>query len=129
MPFYLLRDVMITKTTIIYLFFISAVPLSNKHPHSLLLYYCNDTNSKLLITVPKYADLTHRVVKNTDTKLYILNDKLQQTATEVTPKNDNDLRAGLSADFYNKADAMILYTSGTTGNPKGTHLFFYTFFC
>lgn len=97
----------------------SAVPLSNKHPHSLLLYYCNDTNAKLLITTPKYAELTHRVVKNTDTKLYILDDKLQQNATEQTPKNDNDLRAGLTAEFYNRADAMILYTSGTTGNPKG----------
>lgn len=100
-------------------FLFSAVPLSNKHPHSLLLYYCNDTNSKLLITTSKYADLTHRVVKNTDTKLYILDDKIKHSATEHSPKTDHDLRVGLPPEYYNRANAMILYTSGTTGNPKG----------
>lgn len=64
-------------------------------------------------------------MKNTDTKLYVLDEKLQQNATEHTPKNDNDLRAGLEPEFYNKASAMILYTSGTTGNPKGEFFFVY----
>lgn len=60
-----------------------------------------------------------RVVKNTGTKLFVLDDKLQQNAIERVPKQQRDLEGGLSADFYNKGNAMILYTSGTTGNPKG----------
>lgn len=95
------------------------MPLSSKHPHSLLLYYCNDTNANLLITTSKFVDITQRVVKNRDTKLLVLDDKICQDATEKGPLTDNDLRVGLSTEFYNKANAMILYTSGTTGNPKG----------
>lgn len=99
--------------------------MSNKHPQSLLLYYCNDSKAKLLITTSKYADLMHRVVKNTNTKLYLLDDKLLSSALEKHPKTERDFEAGLDADFYNRSDAMILYTSGTTGNPKGMFLINY----
>lgn len=93
--------------------------MSCTHPHSALLYYANDCNSKLLISSPEYADLAHRVAKNTGTKLLVLDEKLKQNAIEKVPQNKSDLEAGLSADFYNRGNAMILYTSGTTGNPKG----------
>lgn len=83
-----------------------------------MLYYCNDSNAKLVITAPEFSDVMQRIVKNTSTKLYVLDDKLRQHATGKVPQKDTE--AGLSANFYNKENAMILYTSGTTGNPKGT---------
>lgn len=116
--------------TTFFLFIILAVPLNSSHPHSVLLYYCNDSNAKLLVTTPEFSELMQRVVKNTGTKLFVLDDKLQQNAIEKVPQQQRDLEGGLSADFYNRGNAMILYTSGTTGNPKGKHNnhFVYIFF-
>lgn len=101
---------------------ISAVPASVAHPQNLLEYYVNDSNTKLIITTPEYQDLVFRVSKNTNTTMHILDDKLKQSAQQKTSEKQSDMEGGLSYDFYNKSNAMILYTSGTTGKPKGHYL-------
>lgn len=97
----------------------AAVPLSPLHPKNILLYYANDTNSKLLVTTSKYAELMQKVSKNTHSSLYILNDKLKINCAQKHAENQSDLEGGQPSDFYDKSNAMILYTSGTTGSPKG----------
>ncbi|KRT78177.1 AMP-binding protein, partial [Oryctes borbonicus] len=99
-----------------------AVPLSPRHPQNLLEYYANDSNAKLIVASTEYTDLIHRVSKNCKTKLLILDDKLRQNASQMNPVKMSDMEGGLSPDFYNKSNAMILYTSGTTGQPKGVLL-------
>ncbi|KAJ8925836.1 hypothetical protein NQ315_009688 [Exocentrus adspersus] len=100
-----------------------AVPLSPLHPKNILLYYANDTNSKLLITTSKYAELMQKVSKNTHSALYVLDDKLKLNCAQQPPlQSQSELEGGQPLDFYDNSNALILYTSGTTASPKGVVL-------
>ncbi|XP_066157417.1 malonate--CoA ligase ACSF3, mitochondrial [Euwallacea fornicatus] len=99
-----------------------AVPVSHLHPKSLLQYYASDSSSKLFVTVPKYSDLMQQVAKNSSTRLYVLDDRLKLNCTLMQGSQPADLEGGKDDSFYAKSDAMILYTSGTTANPKGVVL-------
>lgn len=104
-------------------FCVAAVPLSVLHPQNLLEYYCNDSNAKLLVCTPEYKEVMYRVARNCNKELLVLDDKMRHNATTMNPTKKVDTEAGLSKDFYNRSNAMILYTSGTTGNPKGKYVF------
>ncbi|XP_066260758.1 malonate--CoA ligase ACSF3, mitochondrial [Euwallacea similis] len=99
-----------------------AVPVSHLHPKSLLQYYASDSSSKLFVTVPKYSDLMQQVAKNSSTKLHVLDDRLKLNCTLMQANQSGDLEGGKDDSFYAKSDAIILYTSGTTANPKGVVL-------
>ncbi|XP_050498376.1 malonate--CoA ligase ACSF3, mitochondrial [Diabrotica virgifera virgifera] len=97
-----------------------AVPLSPLHPKNVLLYYANDSNSKLLISAPEYSELMQKVVSiNTNSKLHVLDEKMKLNCAQKTNYTQSDLEGGLPTQFYDSSNALILYTSGTTGSPKG----------
>ncbi|XP_025834687.1 acyl-CoA synthetase family member 3, mitochondrial [Agrilus planipennis] len=99
-----------------------AVPLNKSYPENLLEYYCNDSKTKLIVTNSSSAEIMDRLAKKCNAKIIVLDDDFRKNAQTKVPTKLTDVETGLSADFYNTSGAMILYTSGTTGNPKGVVL-------
>ena len=82
-----------------------AVPLCDKHPLASIKYVLDDTEASIVIYSPDYAEFLKHL------------------------QEDGNSRFASTLDFKSKSGdlpevdpgqrAMILYTSGTTGNPKG----------
>ncbi|KAK5648679.1 hypothetical protein RI129_003571 [Pyrocoelia pectoralis] len=96
------------------------VPVSSSHPQSMIEYFANDSESKLLITVPQYSELMHTVSTNTKKILIVLDNNFRKSTT-VTQNFKQNLDELQSTNILNK-NALIIYTSGTTGYPKGVVL-------
>lgn len=90
----------------------AVVPLSPKHPIAELEYFVKQSRSQLIVAHPQFKQTAAELSLKTGVSLFILPDyllDLRDTKADVTAS---------SYDMMNK-DAMILYTSGTTGRPKG----------
>ncbi|CAH3018945.1 unnamed protein product [Porites evermanni] len=95
-----------------------AVPLCNSHPTSMYEYTIEDCNANILICADKYATKLEPMVRKNVVEMMFLGDI-----------NENNHKKGVSCDklteieqqenSWDERDAMILYTSGTTGRPKG----------
>ena len=95
-----------------------AVPLCNSHPTSMYEYTIEDCNANILICADKYAAKLEPMVTKNVVETMFLGDI-----------NENSQRKGVSCDklteieqqenSWDERDAMIVYTSGTTGRPKG----------
>lgn len=82
-----------------------AVPLCTKHPLPSIQYVLEDTQAETVIYSQKYEFLLRPLFEEAKHQFVSLDDFSSQTA---------DL-----PDVSMARRAMILYTSGTTGNPKG----------
>lgn len=90
-----------------------AVPLYWGHPRSVLEYYIKDSQSALLVSTKAYADSLHPIAKELDLPLVVI-DEVPKTETFAASKQKAEEWKRLK-----HKDAQILYTSGTTGPPKG----------
>ena len=84
-----------------------AVPLSPAYPPAELAWFCADAGVEVAIVGPEYADLAV---------------ELASGRRVVAPAELFDQRPALPATPAPDAAALFLYTSGTTGRPKGARI-------
>lgn len=120
---------MCTNTFVI-LIFDTAVPLNDQHPAPVLDYYITDSDARVFVTTQEHLPIIEPLIAKSNRRLIVFDNALRVLASKPENKLANNkgnferdfgniLDAGVPGDFYNKSDAMFVYTSGTTSKPKG----------
>jgi len=92
---------------------ISVVPLNPDLSSSELIYILNDSHSILLVTDDYHNTLLSSVKDQLENPIPFVN--IEEFSTSLPSKEKKEL----TINFTHKSEASLLYTSGTTGRPKG----------
>ncbi|RLL46854.1 long-chain-fatty-acid--CoA ligase [Oceanobacillus piezotolerans] len=103
----------------------TGVPINFRLSAEEIKYILSNSESKILFTEPEYIDAINSVIDEVPTlrKIVIVENKksLQQEITSYQEIFSEELKY-IPQEISNDDPCMIVYTSGTTGKPKGAIL-------
>ncbi|CAA6661000.1 unnamed protein product [Spirodela intermedia] len=94
-----------------------AVPLAVSYPEAELLHVMNDSDVSVVLSTEEHQELLKSVAAQCGARFSIISDVLNSTTSDLGSlrKEMDDSSCIVEGD----GNALIVYTSGTTGKPKG----------